>query len=467
MRLSGDTNTDKNADSKGAQPDIDWVYLGRGVYRIVFVCHDTGHRLVNGSDYSGPWVRKQKAEILSGYAVGVPDYEIDMHKPARLARVINLIEPDLSPGEYQGDLVLAYIEGEASTHDQVSCKLIEIYRRSRFIILDPLSGKNFVTSKDGKVRCLDYGNAKHRAEDVSLRCWEVEKHRWFDEWRKAGYEDVKPYCVVEGLNYLEEHLEEKQIKDKHITLDIVLTVNEFRKNDIAITESVLDQMASLSNKQVLKEFVNEFVAVGNKKFKFTKEALNILLSSEKLFSLNRLGQAVKILKDNKARLLNNDALYKSFLYLYQHLLAKIVNELQKGSRCNRERIYEALTVADNHVSMFSAITNANKKYEDKCDAVMACWQNSLSASAKTPLKSDWRLYASIAVAALGAVVGGVVLGLLTGGAGTVFGSMFGFYVCGGSALVTGVSSACGFFKSRGSDARVSAVKRAALSALEP
>ncbi|KTD68595.1 MULTISPECIES: hypothetical protein [Legionella] len=153
-----------------------WKKLGSGVYNDTYVSDD-GTRVLK--------IQKRENEITDS--------------PERSVRLWNEINPDLKPPaaiiqtEFGLGWVCPYIKGRQSTDKEISAALIDIFNRTGRIIVDAASPKNFITTPEGKVICVDIGMAlqldkkeeqqfgrERRNSVISQASWELTSEQYKD-----------------------------------------------------------------------------------------------------------------------------------------------------------------------------------------------------------------------------------------------------------------------------------------------
>lgn len=117
-----------------------WKKLGAGTYNTAYISADAQHVFK---------VSKSKA------ATDLPD---------RSVRLWNAINPHL-PAEVMTDPKLGegwrcpYVQGRQANDKEMPNALIDIFNKTGRIIVDATATKNFITTQDGRVVCIDIGMA--------------------------------------------------------------------------------------------------------------------------------------------------------------------------------------------------------------------------------------------------------------------------------------------------------------------
>lgn len=98
--------------------------------------------------------------------------------PDRSVRLWNEINPHLPPPatvtedkELGKGWICPFVEGRQSADNEMSDALVSIFNNTGRIIVDAISPRNFITTNDGKVMCIDIGMAlqmENREEEVCL-----------------------------------------------------------------------------------------------------------------------------------------------------------------------------------------------------------------------------------------------------------------------------------------------------------
>lgn len=161
-----------------------------------------------------------------------------------VADIVNAIsQDDKISFEYEGLIFQAlgchrecvlfpYFEDASVELRDISNAVIDIYKKSRVIIVDAEVEGNFLKDGDRTV-CVDV--------DHAYRCNSPISKENLPDWLDiTDYYSDEPTCVVEALLYLEEQVKSNAIDDKFLFLEFILKLHEFYEEDCAITSKTLD-----------------------------------------------------------------------------------------------------------------------------------------------------------------------------------------------------------------------------------
>lgn len=122
-----------------------WRCLGSGYFNDVYVHKQADAKLLDHSDYEGPWVYKKKRHVS--------DRENYMNTPERNVRIFKEIHPDIATGLFRNGWLAPYFDGDRPTDHELALGILDVYRRTRRIIIDAFSN-NFITV-NGRAQCID------------------------------------------------------------------------------------------------------------------------------------------------------------------------------------------------------------------------------------------------------------------------------------------------------------------------
>ncbi len=144
-------------------------------------------------------------------------------------------------------LLLPYIEPTRRLHDTcIANNLLDIYRRSRNIVMDACSPGNFIAAGD-EVFLVDADQALDRSSPLSLHFFDEEFYdRYPDYWTKCynlGF--VKTVTYSKLLVYIESYLAKEDINNEFITPYFLQYLDKFYERRLAIDASTLNTLLKL------------------------------------------------------------------------------------------------------------------------------------------------------------------------------------------------------------------------------
>jgi hypothetical protein len=235
--------SDNDESSRSNDAYSFWTYLASGNYNDVYVHHKADKQLLADSDYKGPWVYKKKQP---------EEYDSDedgsnvekMNSPRRNVRLFKEINPDKPSGLYRTGWVAPFFKGEKPTDEQLVIGVLDVYRRTRRIVMDAFNG-NFIV-EDGQAKCIDVDFALRRNSIDSINYWQDDGLKGYQPYWNA-WEVRYPFSVeiVRNLVYLEQHLTARNIQDYHITANIISALTYYRERNIKIHVGLLESFAYL------------------------------------------------------------------------------------------------------------------------------------------------------------------------------------------------------------------------------
>jgi len=267
------------------QSNYSWINLGRGNYNHVWKSNFSSDALVAGESYKGPWVLK--------YAIPSANPVTNaMNEKNRAIRLWNEINPDLpKAGLFKAGWIAPYINGiNPATDEEVATKLIEIFIRTKRIVIDAASDGNFTTTYDKKVILLDVDLAlKRRSSTASINfdknLRERFKHYWINP--QLSIKMPKTLEITQNLLYLEDNLVSTEIdylcENNCLTQKNIQALTWLRSNNKKITLDLVKQISQLKDSPItLTETL--FEALTNKHLSLTQSASNQKINDYLFFS---------------------------------------------------------------------------------------------------------------------------------------------------------------------------------------
>lgn len=236
-----------------------WGFLGSGTYNTVFVYRASDCKLVQGSDYSGPWVRREPKEEHFKNTEVFPMLE---HK--RALRVFNEVNKGILPpaGSYdEGERWVApFFEGRPANDKEAQAVVLSIYQETKRILLDAFASGNIRTNGHVTV-CVDTDMA-FRPSSPASKLFAIfkedernvsEKVKYVDgllitfEEKFKEQEASFPTTIktIKALLYLERQLEDVDIDSKTITEDIIDALSWCINNKKEIDKDIMGRLQAL------------------------------------------------------------------------------------------------------------------------------------------------------------------------------------------------------------------------------
>lgn len=219
-----------NEELQALIDNTQWSFLGKGAYNWAYLSET--ELTIKG--YTGRWVYKKASDTTSL-----------LSEKKRAIRKWSLINPSLPAVELSDGWLVPYLGNTAAPDAQMAVKVIEIYRRTRNILVDACAKNNFLIHQD-KVVCIDM--------DCSLRRGSFAS----DEFMRLDGKLIPPFLeahnstkletarVIRTLLYLEKKCPESQIKAEHITPEVIAKLRSFRLQEKPINAFTLDTLLDLT-----------------------------------------------------------------------------------------------------------------------------------------------------------------------------------------------------------------------------
>ena len=206
-----------------------WSPIGRGAYNEATKSNNEltiyGHR--------GYWVGKAPL-----------DQSDDMSSSARAVRKWNEINPDIPSYLSIFGMIVPYLGNTPASDDQIAAKVVDIYRRTRNIILDACAKNNFLVYKC-KVICIDVDVALRRGSTASdsFGTEGDSIENFFVSGSRAG--KARTVSVVRTLLYLQKYLAAGDIKDEYINLEFIEKLHVLRLSKIVLTPDIMSRLSEI------------------------------------------------------------------------------------------------------------------------------------------------------------------------------------------------------------------------------
>jgi hypothetical protein len=232
-----------------------WVKLGSGSYNEVFYTKESD-ALKSTHDYSGPVVVKLRHDPTD--LTDAPDRIKRLTNEINPKQPIDIVDFNVSDDQEKekrsgSAIVTVYypnkVPHNADTDEKVAKAILDIYRRTRRIVIDGCIHGNF-REHEGQYICIDLGMAWRRGSVIS----DLERKRYnnlqsnslkYFFYRAENVKGrLKSSAMVQNLFYLEKQLlqeikDVKDIKDDYLTYDVVMSLTFYRKNKLKINENFL------------------------------------------------------------------------------------------------------------------------------------------------------------------------------------------------------------------------------------
>ncbi|MCH9757474.1 MAG: hypothetical protein K0U37_09850 [Gammaproteobacteria bacterium] len=146
-------------------------------------------------------------------------------------------------------LILPYFGNVQPTPHEIANEVIELYKKTRIIIVDAEVPGNFL-KYDDRIVCVDVDHAYQRDSSIS----KDNIDEWYDN--ASSYYSDEPTHAVEALLYLEENLKPNEIDDKFLSLGFLKKLHALREECMPITRKTLDilfQVMELSNHRLIND----------------------------------------------------------------------------------------------------------------------------------------------------------------------------------------------------------------------
>ena len=214
-----------------------WNELGAGSYNKAYV----SEKPLTISGYTGLWVLKKPLPV-------VHKISLLMNNKTRAVRKWNLLNPLFPAIECEDGWLAPYIGDVEASDQQVANKVIDIYLRTRIILVDACSKCNFLMHL-GEVVCIDVDLSLRRgsvaSDEFTISVLPIESLEFFKYWLERGkYITVS---IIKTLLYLEEYLDEADIKDSYISFKVLGKLNVLRDKNVVLSVAMMEKFIEITN----------------------------------------------------------------------------------------------------------------------------------------------------------------------------------------------------------------------------
>ena len=130
-----------------------WMHLDTGSFNDIFISTNPEEGIY--------WVRKYPREDGT-------DLDFALSHPKRVTAIWKKINPDLPVQlDESGGWQIPYIAGTKPTDAEVAKTLLDIYQKTKYIIIDGANSDNLIKRPDGRVVCVDLDLAYHAEDPIS------------------------------------------------------------------------------------------------------------------------------------------------------------------------------------------------------------------------------------------------------------------------------------------------------------
>ena len=176
--------------------------------------------VLGGGTYNDVYINKEQTLVLK-----MQKNNAKTDDPERSVRLWNEINPNCKPKacvvntKWGIAWVCPFIKGRQATDDEMSKAIIDIFNNTGRIVVDATAEKNFITTPEGKVLCIDIGMALElekkeersfsgiirRNSIVSLTCWRNLQHDFDPFFNDCQGENPKSVNTVKALLYIKNN----------------------------------------------------------------------------------------------------------------------------------------------------------------------------------------------------------------------------------------------------------------------
>lgn len=219
---------------------VKWKKLGEGTFNITYLSEEPFSWNIDGQNYFQRWVMKTRK------------CDDDLNDTKRAVRLWNLINPNTPAAliSEKKSWIAPYMGNTPASDLLIARELIEIYKRTRRVIMDGCGNGNMLLVDD-EAFCIDVDQAFGRDSPVSKDGFKDIGYKAFDEyWRRysRGYgSKPKSINVIRTLHYLEQYLKPFDIQNKYLTETSIKRLNLFRLNKLVISKDDLSMASILSD----------------------------------------------------------------------------------------------------------------------------------------------------------------------------------------------------------------------------
>lgn len=219
-----------------------WDYVGEGTFNKTYVSKTPltidGHTVY--------WVKKIPKEHRSEFS-----------KNERAVRKWNAIHPDTPAyAATEGVWVAPYFGNTPAPDALIADAVIQIYRRTRNLLIDACGKENFLLYKN-EAKCVDVDIALRRGSVVSDSYCSRSLDSYLSGYARGG----RPLTVstIRTLLYLEEHLTPDEIKDEYITPAFIKRLHVLRRKGFPLTAATMEKLSDIVTFDTANEITDEFL----------------------------------------------------------------------------------------------------------------------------------------------------------------------------------------------------------------
>lgn len=188
-----------------------------GSYNQVFKS-STKHLYIDkiGLSHYGFFVHKKPKDISN-----------ELSNPKRAIFIWRKINPDLPCKKTINGWITPFIEGQQASDIEIALELVSIYQRSRYIILDACSPKNFI-KRDDRVICVDVDAAYISGGLMAKEFIESWAKDYQQFWRI--YQNTYPITIqiIKNLLYLDCQLNTHTISNQYLNYQTISYLSSLR-----------------------------------------------------------------------------------------------------------------------------------------------------------------------------------------------------------------------------------------------
>lgn len=216
-------------------PPHTWCFLDEGIYNRIYVSPNPDNGIF--------WVKKNPRN-------DVTELDLALSNPERVAAIWSKINPDLPVHiDGRGNWDIPYVLGTKPADEEIARTLLDIYKRTGYIIIDGCNRANFIKRQDGTIVCIDLDLAYHATDRVSqeyVSAYVINTERelltplyaeYFERNTEQGM--GKSVAVIKYLFAVDMGM----IKDENITFDNIMKKYHYRFINKAKEEKHTDKKA--------------------------------------------------------------------------------------------------------------------------------------------------------------------------------------------------------------------------------
>lgn len=207
-----------------------WNLIGKGTYNHAYL----SNRALTINGYTGSWVWKIPRDATE-----------PLSAKARAVRKWNLHNPMFPAIELSTGWIAPYLGNIGATDEQTAIKVIDIYKRTRTLLIDACVKNNFLVYQGHPV-CIDM--------DFSFRRGSIAS----DDYMRTNAATIPPFLtkcndnkprtasIIRTLLYLEKMCSERDIREEHITRNVLIKLRSFRVQGKPIDALTLDTLLDIT-----------------------------------------------------------------------------------------------------------------------------------------------------------------------------------------------------------------------------